>query len=195
MTQIVFLGNAGGRTATYTQLGPTGGFVIQDEISFHVDPGPGALFLAYKYDLDPRTFDGVIVSHCHPDHYNDAEILMEAITEGCKTKKGFLVGPKSVVCGNEDFDCPISNEQWSIQEANAPDGRLGDRYHTWQKPTELAERFIRHTTKEGDFVIDPFCCTGTFLISASKLNRKSKGCDISKDNLQIAIDRGCIYGG
>ena len=66
MTQIIFLGNAGGRTATYSQLSATGGFVIQDRIIFHVDPGPGALLLAYKYSLDPRLFDGVLISHCHP---------------------------------------------------------------------------------------------------------------------------------
>ena len=109
MGQITFLGNAGGRMATYSQLGPTGGFVIQDKITFHVDPGPGALLLAYKHKLDPRLFDGVIVSHCHPDHYNDAEILIEAITEGCKAKRGFLVAPKSVISGNEHFDSPISS--------------------------------------------------------------------------------------
>jgi len=87
----------------------------------------------------------------------------------------------------------ITNEQWAVQSINAPDGRQGDRYHTWQKPMELAERLIRHTTKEGDIVVDPFCCTGTFLLAASKLNRIAKGGDNSSDNLKIAIQRGCKY--
>lgn len=90
-----------------------------------------------------------------------------------------------------DLDCPVTNEQWAVQEINAPDGRLGDRYHAWQKPIEIAERFIRHSTKENDIVIDPFTCTGTFIIAANKLKRKGFGCDISKDNLNIAIERGC----
>jgi hypothetical protein len=89
------------------------------------------------------------------------------------------------------LDCPIMTEQFSVQDINAPDGRLGDRYHAWQKPMELAERFIRHSTKEGDTVIDPFACTGTFLLAAAKLGRLAKGCDISQENIDIAIERGC----
>jgi len=92
-----------------------------------------------------------------------------------------------------DLNCPIINEQWAVMEINAPDGRLGNRYHTWQKPDELAERLIRHSTKENDIVLDCFCCTGTFLIAANKLGRRGFGCDISKDNLNIAIERGCKY--
>jgi DNA modification methylase len=87
----------------------------------------------------------------------------------------------------------ITNEQWAVQSINAPDGRLGDRYHSWQKPIELADRLIRHTTNTGEQVIDPFCCTGTFLLAASKLNRIATGCDISDKNLKIAIQRGCQY--
>ncbi len=108
MVKIIFLGNAGGRMATYNQLGYTGGFIIEDELKIHIDPGPGALLLAYKHKLDPKLFDGVLVSHCHPDHYNDAEVIIEAITRGCNTKKGFLIGSESVIYGNDDFNSPIS---------------------------------------------------------------------------------------
>jgi site-specific DNA-methyltransferase (adenine-specific) len=93
------------------------------------------------------------------------------------------------------LDTSITNEMFSVQEINAPDGRLGDRFHTWQKPNELALRLIKHTTKESDIVIDPFTCTGTFLLMAAKMNRKAEGCDISKENLQIAKERGCTIVG
>jgi len=89
----------------------------------------------------------------------------------------------------------VTGEQWAVHSVNAPDGRQGDRYHTWQKPMELAERLIRHTTEDGNKIIDPFCCTGTFLLAAAKMNRVASGCDISKENLQIAEDRGCIITG
>lgn len=89
------------------------------------------------------------------------------------------------------LDCPVMVEQFSVQDINAPDGRLGDRYHAWQKPDELAERLVRHSTKPGDLVVDPFACTGTFLLAAAKLGRKATGCDISEENLAIAIERGC----
>ncbi len=89
-----------------------------------------------------------------------------------------------------DLDCPLTNEQWAVQEINAPDGRVGDRYHAWQKPIEIAERFIRHSTKQGDTVFDPFACTGTFLIAASKLGRNGYGFEINTDNAEIARKRG-----
>ena len=83
------------------------------------------------------------------------------------------------------LDKRITNEMFSVQDINAPDGRLGDRYHTWQKPDELAKRFISHTTKEGDTVIDPFACTGTFILNAARLGRRSFGCDIDENAIQI----------
>ena len=89
-----------------------------------------------------------------------------------------------------ELNCPLTNEQWAVQEINAPDGRIGDRYHTWQKPMELAERLIRHSTKPEDTVFDPFACTGTFLLAASKLGRKSYGFEINSENAEIAKSRG-----
>lgn len=92
------------------------------------------------------------------------------------------------------LDCPLTSEQWAVQEINAPDGRQGDRYHAWQKPMEIAERFIRHSTKPGDIVFDPFACTGTFLLAAAKLGRKAYGFEINEENAKIAYERGCSHG-
>ena len=93
-----------------------------------------------------------------------------------------------------DLNCPLTSEQWAVQEINAPDGRQGDRYHAWQKPMEIAERFIRHSTKPGMTVFDPFACTGTFLLAAAKLGRKAYGFEIDPDNAAIAFERGCERG-
>lgn len=92
------------------------------------------------------------------------------------------------------LDCPLTSEQWAVQEINAPDGRQGDRYHAWQKPMEIAERFVRHSTKPGDTVYDPFACTGTFLLAAAKLGRRAYGFEIDPDNASIAYSRGCTRG-
>ena len=73
------------------------------------------------------------------------------------------------------LNCPLTNEQWAVQEINAPDGRQGDRYHAWQKPIEIAERFIRHSTTQGQTVFDPFCCTGTFLLAAARSEERRVG--------------------
>ena len=93
-----------------------------------------------------------------------------------------------------DLDTSITNEMFSVQDINAPDGRIGNRYHAWQKPDELADRLIRHTTKEGDKIIDCFAGTGTFLISAAKHKRRAIGCDVSENQIQTANQRGCKIG-
>jgi hypothetical protein len=100
-------------------------------------------------------------------------------------------------CGIDSpaLESPVTAEQWAVQDIVAPDGRQGDRFHLWQKPIEIAERFIRHSTKPGDTVIDPFTCTGTFLIAASKLGRNAYGADVSMENLNIAKERGCTIIG
>lgn len=89
------------------------------------------------------------------------------------------------------LNCPIMTEQFSVQDINAPDNRHGEyeRWHAWQKPDELANRLIRHSTNEGDLIIDPFSGTGTFIIAAKKLNRDAIGCDQSRDMIDIAYSR------
>ncbi len=89
------------------------------------------------------------------------------------------------------LDCLELNELFSVQDISAPDGRHGTRLHAWQKPDELGDRFIRHSTKPGQTVLDPFACTGTFLLAASKYGCIALGCDIDQDNLAIAESRGC----
>ena len=64
-----------------------------------------------------------------------------------------------------------------------------------QKPDELANRLIRHASKEGDTVLDCFACTGAFLIAAAKAKRHAIGCEINIDNAKIAESRGCIIIG
>jgi site-specific DNA-methyltransferase (adenine-specific) len=79
-----------------------------------------------------------------------------------------------------------------VQDINASDGRLGDRVHAWQKPMDIAERFIRHATRPGDTILDPFAGTGTFLLAATKLGRTARGCDTSPEMIALARSRGCI---
>lgn len=101
----------------------------------------------------------------------------------------YLRGPDAA-----PLDCPIMLEQFTVQDINAPDGRLGDRFHAWQKPDALAERLVRHSTKTGALIVDPFVCTGSFVLAAARLGREARGCDISESNLAIALQRGCRRG-
>ena len=91
------------------------------------------------------------------------------------------------------LNCPKMVEQFAAQTINAPDARTGVRYHAWQKPDELAERLIKHSTVENDLVIDPFAGSGTFLAAAAKLNRMAYGCEISQEMLDICTERGLCF--
>ena len=89
-----------------------------------------------------------------------------------------------------ELDCPEMVEQFSVQDINAPDGRQGDSYHAWQKPDELAERFIRHGSKPGDLVVDCFAGTSTFLLAAARLGRRALGTEPDPAMRVIAGERG-----
>ena len=93
------------------------------------------------------------------------------------------------------LDCPLMNEQFSVQDICAPDGRQGNRWHEWQKPDEIAERFIRHATKPGDLVIDPFAGTGTFLAAAARLGRMAEGCEVDPCQIALCRERGIVVKG
>lgn len=69
-------------------------------MNLHLDPGPGALVYSISEGLSPEKLDAVFVSHCHPDHYTDAEVLIEAMTRGMTQKRGTLVADKSVLRGS-----------------------------------------------------------------------------------------------
>lgn len=97
----------------------------------------------------------------------------------------YFMGPHA-----DPLNCPVMMEQFAVQDITAPDGRQGNRYHSWQKPDELAERFIRHASAPGDIVLDPFACTGTFVAAAGRLGRRGIGCDIDAVAMQIASARG-----
>lgn len=92
------------------------------------------------------------------------------------------------------LDCPLTSEHVAVHKVNAPGGFGTDmpRYHAWEKPIEIGERFVRHATTEGALVLDPFAGTGTFLLGATRMGREARGCDIDTAMLDIAQRRGCV---
>lgn len=84
---------------------------------------------------------------------------------------------------------------FSSQTHNAPDGRLGPKYYTWEKPIELVKQIIARSTEQGDTIIDPFAGSGTHLLAGKLLGRTAFGCDYEKKVVKIAVDRGCSLGG
>jgi SAM-dependent methyltransferase len=56
-------------------------------------------------------------------------------------------------------------------------------------PESLLARIIRASSNEGDWVLDPFCGSGTTATVAHKLNRTYTSIDISETYVQAAKER------
>ncbi len=81
---------------------------------------------------------------------------------------------------------PLS-DVWQIPYLN-PKAKERVGYPT-QKPLLLLERIINITTEVGDFVLDPFCGSGTTLVAAKILKRRYCGIDISNNAIKLARER------
>ncbi|MBM4237283.1 MAG: MBL fold metallo-hydrolase [Euryarchaeota archaeon] len=114
MTNLTFLGTGGGRFATIYQPRGTGGIYLSDGVRIHIDPGPGAAVNMSRLSLDPAKTRALLISHCHPDHYTDAEILIEGMARGGFGRSGLVVGSRSVVEGVGVFGPAISDYHKSI---------------------------------------------------------------------------------
>ena len=115
--ELVFLGTGGGRFATITQKRRTGGIrFLSKDLNMHLDPGPGALLYSLEMELNPQKITAVLVSHRHPDHYTNAEILIEAMTRGMLKKRGIVAAPHSVLFGNEESGPAISRYHQQMPE-------------------------------------------------------------------------------
>jgi phosphoribosyl 1,2-cyclic phosphodiesterase len=107
--EVVFLGTGGGRFATITQKRRTGGIrILSKNLNIHMDPGPGALIYSIEAGLNPQKIKAVLVSHRHPDHYTNAEVLIEAMTRGMLKKRGIVAAPPNILTGNNETGPVIS---------------------------------------------------------------------------------------
>jgi site-specific DNA-methyltransferase (adenine-specific) len=81
---------------------------------------------------------------------------------------------------------PIA-DVWDIPLLN-PKARERVGYPT-QKPMLLLERIIALVTSPGDWVLDPFCGSGTTLLAAEFLGRNSIGIDVSQEAIELTRQR------
>lgn len=91
-----------------------------------------------------------------------------------------------VVSAKAKKGVPLS-DVWEIPFLN-PKAKERTGYPT-QKPIELLEQIITISTDEGDLILDPFCGSGTTLVSAKLLNRNYIGIDISKEAVELSQSR------
>lgn len=65
----------------------------------------------------------------------------------------------------------------------------GNRLHKQQTPIQLLLRIILSSTNPGDVVLDPFAGSGTTLVVAEQLGRKSVGIELDSHNVTLIQDR------
>jgi site-specific DNA-methyltransferase (adenine-specific) len=64
-----------------------------------------------------------------------------------------------------------------------------NNHHPAVYPMYIIQELIKLLTQEGDFVLDPFCGSGTTCIAARNLNRNYLGIEINPDYVNLANNR------
>ena len=103
------------------------------------------------------------------------------VTEKKRRQNGMFVTDvwddiRELTSGYYAGDEPLRNEK-------------GERIHKQQSPVQLLTRIILSSTNVGDMVFDPFAGTGTTLVVAKQLLRKSAGTEIDPINVEHIIKR------
>lgn len=91
-----------------------------------------------------------------------------------------------IVAAKEKKGVPTS-DVWDVPFLN-PKAKERTGYPT-QKPIELLEKIIEISTNKGDTVLDPFCGSGTTLVSAKLQERKYIGIDINPEAISLTKKR------
>lgn len=164
MASITFLGTGGGRFVVLSQRRYSGGIWLDLGPRMVLDPGPGSLIRALSFGRNPAKLDAVIVSHRHIDHYNDAEIMLEAMTRGMKKKRGTLAINRDAAGYISDYHkegvrlfMPEAGERFMINDLEVQaiptaehEGGLGFRFNsplgtvTYASDTAYSEDLIKY---------------------------------------------------
>jgi ribonuclease BN (tRNA processing enzyme) len=91
---ITFLGTGGARFMIIHQFLASGGMWFNlDDTEMLVDPGPGCIVQSTKRKLRAERLSAIIVSHRHLDHSADANVMVEAMTNGGLKRHGKFLAP------------------------------------------------------------------------------------------------------
>lgn len=70
---------------------------------------------------------------------------------------------------------------------HVPQVRPNKLIHPHEKPLALLELFLKHSTSEGDLVVDPFAGSFSLGRAARRLNRNALGCEYDEMNYNLAL--------
>ncbi|RMH73795.1 MAG: site-specific DNA-methyltransferase [Gemmatimonadetes bacterium] len=149
-------------------------FIIQNRITWEREKGRGA-----KRNWKNNTEDIWFCTLSKEYYFNvDAVKLKRRVIAPYRTQDG---KPKDWIesdSGNYRLTHPsniwtdISVPFWSMPE---------NTDHPTQKPEKLIAKLVLASSKEGDFIFDPFLGSGTTCVVAKKLNRRFSGVELNKE--------------
>ncbi|MBI2564975.1 MBL fold metallo-hydrolase [Candidatus Woesearchaeota archaeon] len=97
-SSIKFLGTAGNVGVVAKDLRKSGGIIIcSGDVQLHIDPGPGALTNAQKFNVNIRENTAVLVSHSHLNHCNDVNAVLSAMSHNRLDIRGVLIANKTLL--------------------------------------------------------------------------------------------------
>ena len=67
-----------------------------------------------------------------------------------------------------------------------PQVRPNQLIHPHEKPLPLLESLIKHSTEEGDFLVDPFGGSGSLVRAAKRTNRSAVAIELDEKNAELA---------
>ena len=79
------------------------------------------------------------------------------------------------------------NAQRRNNVLSVPQLRPKDLIHPHQKPQPLLELLLAHSTKEGDWVVDPFSGSGSLVKAARDMKRNAIGIELDEKNHELSM--------
>lgn len=116
----------------------------------------------------------------------DAVKLKKKVIAPYRDKAGAPKDWQETAAGNFRLTHPsnlwtdISIPFWSMPE---------NTDHPTQKPEKLLAKLILASSREGDFVFDPFLGSGSTCVAAKKLNRRFSGVEVEAEYCRMAVKR------
>ena len=98
----------------------------------------------------------------------------------------FVYGKPFTKIGQDVFDYPVT-----VQKDIADND--GNKLHPTPKQVSLWTGLIKCFSENGNNIYEPFCGSGTSIISCQKTNRKCFGMEIDPHYCDVIVSRYCKY--
>lgn len=106
----------------------------------------------------------------------------------CTPNRWYMKNCEFILFFHKGKSFPINNlGSTQLYECNNISGK--SKIHPTQKPLEYIDRLIKNSSDENDIVFDPFCGSGTTLVSAIQNRRNYIGFEIDKSHYITTLNR------